>query len=102
MATPSINALFQALREVIHRPVNHVLENFFSTPPPNFSSSLDRLVGFCACFVLQDAPDAVVHHVQIGRIRRPFAIVSLGTDVDVDDLWEDVLDQVPGGDGLVG
>uniref|UniRef100_A0A914DAP9 Secreted protein n=1 Tax=Acrobeloides nanus TaxID=290746 RepID=A0A914DAP9_9BILA len=91
MAALSINTLLQALGKVIHRAVNHILGYFVPCRHQTLFQGLDRLVGFCARLGLQDAPDAVVHHV---RIRWPLAVVSLGVNVDVDDLREDVLDQV--------
>ena len=102
MAAFGIDTLLQSLWEIIHRPVNHVLWNFVPCRHQTPLQRVDRLVGLRARFVLQNAPDAVVHNVQIRRIRRPLSVVSLGADVDVNDLREDVLDQVTRGDRLVG
>src|SRR3569623_817109 len=57
--------------------------------------------GAVSGFGLQDAPYAVVHDVQIGRIRWSLAVVSLWADVDFDELRHIVADQVLSLFGLV-
>ena len=94
MAAIGLDTLLQTLGEVIHRTVDNILRYVVPGLRQTLFQCVDWLVGLWACLGLQDAPYAVVHDVQIGRIRWPLAVVSLWGDVDFDELRHVVADQV--------
>ena len=101
MAAIGLDTLLQTLGEVIHRTVDNILRYVVPGLRQTLFQCVDWLVGLWACLGLQDAPYAVVHDVQIGRIRWPLAVVSLWADVDFDELRHVVADQVLSLFGLV-
>ena len=94
MAASGIDTLLQFLRKCVHCSVDDFLWDFFPSRYQTLLQRFNRLVGFRTGFGFQYAPNCVVQHVQIRGIWWPLTVVSLGADVDFDELGDVVSDQV--------
>ena len=88
MAASGIDKLLQCLWKCVHCSVDDFLWDFFPSRYQTLLQRFNRLVGFRTGFGFQYAPNCVVQHVQIRGIWWPLAVVSLGADVDFDELGD--------------
>ena len=66
MATVRIDALLQSLREIINRLSDSLHRDLIPRLGQTLLQRLNRLVRLRACLLLQDAPNRIVHRVQVG------------------------------------